>query len=387
MAATATKGTGGASGSIFPVTLLVYEFSAPYQSCGDSQRCIRIGTGLTASESLTEWGVRVSKAAGRGDSFEEFHEQGLLVILIFDGIGALRVALESLKVPLAGYVAIEKDGRATRVVASHFPSCTFYSDATKVSSADIRASGAKYPNCCAVLAAGGPPYQGVSGLNATKKGAEEDPRSSLHTVFDRIKQEVRSFFTWCPSFFLMESVASMTLEDRATYSRSSGVLPYQVDAKFLSLCRRPRLCWFNWTIPSKDNFEIFTPSSSQVSEVGEIRFHYVSSFKDYLRPGWSPANQEGKFFTFTAAQPMKQPRFRPAGLETATEEDKKRWAADRCRFPPYQYSYSNGVSHPRKGWRMLEVEEKELMLGFPLNFTLQCKEKATGTVFHRTRRH
>ena len=193
MAATATKGTGGASGSIFPVTLLVYEFSAPYQSCGDSQRCIRIGTGLTASESLTEWGVRVSKAAGRGDSFEEFHEQGLLVILIFDGIGALRVALESLKVPLAGYVAIEKDGRATRVVASHFPSCTFYSDATKVSSADIRASGAKYPNCCAVLAAGGPPYQGVSGLNATKKGAEEDPRSSLHTVFDCIKQEVRSF--------------------------------------------------------------------------------------------------------------------------------------------------------------------------------------------------
>lgn len=339
------------------------------------------GGGLTASESLTNWGVKVSKAAGRGDSFEEFHEQGLLVISLFDGIGALRVALENLKVPLAGYVAVEKDEKASRVVESHFPSCTFCTDVTNISSADIRAWGAKYPNCCAVLVAGGPPCQGVSGLNASKKGAQEDPRSSLHTAFDRIKQEVKHFFTWCPSFFLMESVASMSLEDRAVYSKSSGVLPYKVDAQFLSPCRRPRLWWFNWTINSKENVEIFTPSSSLASAAGEIRFHYTPDYKDHLRPGWSPANPEGKFLTFTTAQPMKQPRFRPAGIDNATEEDKRKWAADRFRFPPYQYSYSNGVVHPRKGWRMLEVEEKELMLGFPLNFTLQCKGKGYRNSF------
>ena len=80
-----------------------------------------------------------------------FNEQGLLVISVCDGIGALRVALESLKVPLVGYVAIEKDERASRVVESNFPSCTFCPDVKKASSADIRSWGAKYPNCCAVL--------------------------------------------------------------------------------------------------------------------------------------------------------------------------------------------------------------------------------------------
>eukprot|EP00435_Cladocopium_sp_Y103_P052374 s1447_g16.t1 len=237
------------------------------------------GGGLTASEGLTDWGVKVSRASGRGDSFESFNEQGLLVISLFDGIGALRVALENLKVPLAGYVAVEKDEKASRVVESHFPSCTFCTDVNAISAADIRAWGAKYPNCRAVLVAGGPPCQGVSGLNAAKKGASEDPRSSLHKAFDQIKKE------------------------------------------------------------------------------------------------------EGKFLTFTTAQPMKQPRFRPAGLETATQEDKERWTLDRFRFPPYQYSYSNGVIHSRKGWRMLEVEEKELMLGFPMHFTLQCKGKGYRNSF------
>eukprot|EP00435_Cladocopium_sp_Y103_P073845 s126_g45.t1 len=240
------------------------------------------GGGLTASESLTDWGLKVSKAASRGDSFENFNEQGLLVISLFDGIGALRVALENLKVPLAGYVAIEKDEKASRVVESHFPSCTFCPDVNAVSSADIRAWGAKYPNCCAVLVAGGPPCQGVSGLNASKKGAQDDPRSCLHKAFDRIKAEVRDFFTWCPVFFLMESVASMSLEDRATYTRSSGVLPYKVDARFLSPCRRPRLWWFNWKIPAKENVEVFTPSSARSSESGTLAKD--SSSQEFLEP-------------------------------------------------------------------------------------------------------
>ena len=132
---------------------------------------------------------------------------------------------------------------------------------------------------------------------------------------------------------------------------------------------------------AKENIEVFNPSSSQVFDAGEIRFHYDSQPKDYLTSGWLPASQEEEFLTFTTAQPMKQPRFRPVGKEKATEEDKKKWSADRFRFPPYQYPYSNGVIHPRKGWRMLSVEEKELMLNFPLNYTSRCKAKGYRNSF------
>ena len=333
------------------------------------------GGGLCATTGLTDWGLSVSQGSIRGDKFEEFQEQGLLVISLFDGIGSLRVALDGLQAPLAGYVAIEKNEAATRVMESHFPSTLFYTDVTQITQDDLRSWAAKFPNCIGVLIAGGPPCQGVSSLNAAKKGAHADPRSSLHKVFDQIKNWAKEIFTWCPTYHLMESVASVSSTDRIIYSRSSGVLPYQVDAQYLAPCRRPRLWWFNWIIPGRNGVEVFNPTSTSAEDFGEIRFWFHSELSRFLRAGWKPVSQDVKFLTFTTAQPMSQPRYRPAGIERATEEDKKKWAADRFRFPPYAYQYSNGVIHSRKGWRMLDIQERETMMFFPKDFTQHCASK------------
>lgn len=75
---------------------------------------------------------------------------------------------------------------------------------------------------------------------ASKLGAQADPRSSLHSL-TKSKGGCPRFFPWCPRYFLMESVASMADHDREIYTKSSGVLPYKVDAAYLALCRRPRL--------------------------------------------------------------------------------------------------------------------------------------------------
>ena len=92
-----------------------------------------------------------------------------------------------------------------------------------------------YPNCLAALVAGGPPCQGVSSLNATKKGAALDPRSCIHSKFKEVRGFCKRSFTWCPSYFRMESVASMSAEDRATYTQSAGVIPYKVDSRFFGV--------------------------------------------------------------------------------------------------------------------------------------------------------
>lgn len=142
--------------------------------------------------------------------------QGLLVISCFDGIGALSVALDALDCPLAGYIAIETSSEAS------FPGCEKFGD---INQADLLIWAAKYPNAKAVLIAGGPPCQGVSGLNASKLGADVDPRSSLYQVFCQLHRWAKENFTWCPVFFLMESVASMSLGTEPPTPREPACCP------------------------------------------------------------------------------------------------------------------------------------------------------------------
>ena len=120
------------------------------------------GGGLCQSLHLTEQGARASGALVRGEISGEEAQSGLLVISCFDGIGALRVALDSLKAPVAGYIAIETDQAASRVLESSFPTCEFISDITCITLADVIVWAGKYPNCCGVLVAGRPPSGSVS---------------------------------------------------------------------------------------------------------------------------------------------------------------------------------------------------------------------------------
>lgn len=129
---------------------------------------------------------------------------------------------------------------------------------------------------------GGPPCQGVSGLNADKKGAILDPRSSLLGEFKSI-----------PSY---GSVSSMNSEDRSHYSKTIGLLPYEVDSKFMSLCRRPRLLWFDWTIKSRPGVSIIPPkfgclisgisfwSILSTQRIGFVASGHQPTRKENLRP-------------------------------------------------------------------------------------------------------
>ena len=360
--------------SFFLSVFSYMDFRLPTDPIVTASDASETGGGLVASTGLTEWGSRVAEGTVRGEEIESFQNQGLLVISAFDGIGSLRIALDTLKVPLAGYVSIEKDPIARRVLESHFPCSMQIIDIESVTPETLQQIAAQFPNCKAVLFGGGPPCQGVSQLNAARQGAIKDPRSSLHQVFDRIKGWLPEIFPWCPIYFLMESVSSMSDSDREIYTKSSGVLPYKVDACHLSLCRRPRLWWFNWVIPTGEGIEIFPPLSSSASDWGEIRFHYDCQSKDFLRPGRKPAGV-GAFSTFTTAQPSKVPRYKPAGIQQATPKDLSACHQDRLRFPPYAYRWENGVIHERKGWRMLDINEKEAIMGFPIDYTFQSHPK------------
>lgn len=56
----------------------------------------------------------------RGDIPEEGSVAQILTVGLFDGLGALRLAVDALGIPVAGHLSVEKEESARRVVESYF---------------------------------------------------------------------------------------------------------------------------------------------------------------------------------------------------------------------------------------------------------------------------
>ena len=351
------------------------DFRLPTDRVVTASDASQAGGGLCSSAGLTAFGLKAAKSSIRGELFEPFSEGGLLVVSLFDGVGSMRIALDAIGVEISGYISVESCPSARRVVESTFPSTVSLSDVREISEETVQGWAAKFPKVKGVILGGGPPCQGVSTLNASRRGALADPRSSLHQHYVRVRAILEKTFSWCPVHFLMESVSSMDARDRETYTRAVGILPFEVDSRGISLCRRPRLWWFNWSLSKREGLEIVNPSSSHAQDYGEIHLNAVTHEGDFLKPGWSRVTPDRPFSTFTTAQASAKPRFAPAGLSKASAADRVAWEKDRRRFPPFQYAKTNGVMHRKRGWRMLSIEEKEAIMGFPMGHTEHCWNK------------
>lgn len=71
------------------------------------------GGGVTASTELTPFGVVASQCQIRGDVIEQSDVTGVLTVGLFDGIAALRVAIDVLQWNVLGHVSVEKSPRAS----------------------------------------------------------------------------------------------------------------------------------------------------------------------------------------------------------------------------------------------------------------------------------
>ena len=85
------------------------DFRLPVNGTVTASDASEAGGGLCCSQGLTDFGSRAASTAVRGDELERFQGGGLLAISLFDGIGSLRVALDSLGVGVLGFVAVEKN--------------------------------------------------------------------------------------------------------------------------------------------------------------------------------------------------------------------------------------------------------------------------------------
>ena len=351
----------------------------PMVTCSDASSS---GGGACASVGLTPTGVMVSQGSLRGERPENVQDLSVLVIGLFDGISALRVALDVLGVHVLGHVSVEKMDIAQRVVESHFPDVIHVNYVREIDAEMVLSWSTKFSQCSLVLLGAGPPCQGVSGLNCDRRGALLDERSNLFVHVPRVKQLLREGFPWCPVETLMESVASMDAKDRDTMSTHVEQQPIFCDAGNLTWCRRPRLYWVSWELPHDKGYHW-----SLSNGIRCLQLTGSQPLDQVLEPGCSKFDPDQAFPTFTTSRPCSKPGRKPAGIQQCTNDELNRWTRDSHRFPPYQYRDCHSVLTSQQVLRVPNVSERELMLGFPLHYTVPCTGKRErGTVAHQDAR-
>ena len=105
--------------------------------------------------------------------------------------------------------------------------------------------------------------------------------------------------------------------------------------------------------------------------------------RDFLESGWQRVRPDAPFPTFTTSRPSAVPGRRPAGLALCPREAVARWKADLHRFPPYQYRAENCVTNRQGVLRVPSVKERDVILGFPVDYTRRCLVKSMeGSTAH-----
>ena len=344
-----------------------------------------VGGGFCVSRGLTPMGVHASHCCIRGDIPEiEDHIQ-VLTVGLFDGIGALRVCADALLLPMAGHISSEVSSEGNRVVEAHFPETIVVGSVESIDEEMVTAWACRFSSVGVVVVGGGPPCQGVSGLNSDRKGALRDARSCLFPHVRRVFELCRRKFVWAQVHYLMESVASMDPKDREVMSEDIGVFPWKIDSAGIALCHRPRLYWISWDLDPGEGVSIQPPQGDSWDAFGIVELTAQVDVSQFLH-SQSVLHSDGRLPTFTTSRPRSHPGNRPAGLWQCEEHERQRWVDDDFRYPPYQYRDKHLVWSPQ-GPRLPTISEKEVIMGFPLHYTSPAlpKSRQHGASYQDTR--
>eukprot|EP00438_Fugacium_kawagutii_P012022 Skav218164 [mRNA] locus=scaffold5213:63405:66158:- [translate_table: standard] len=271
------------------------------------------GGGICVSRGLSPYGLAASRAQVRGDVPEVHDFCQVLTVGLFDGISAIRVAMEVLGLAIAGHVSVEKNEAARRVTEAAFPESIIVESVEEVSDEMVLSWSLRFGNVGLVILGGGPPCQGVSGLNSDRRGALRDSRSNLFIHIPRIEGLLKKHFKWAQVRTLAESVGSMDYDDCETMSTAFGSSPWFIDADGITLAHRPRVYWVSWELLAGDGVQVWLGSDGRLPLQGEVKLTAEADVKDYLEAGCRKASTK-PFPTFTTARPSPVPLRRPAGL-------------------------------------------------------------------------
>ena len=155
-------------------------------------------------------------------------------------------------------------------------------------------------------------------------------------------------------------------------------LAWSIDAGGISLARRPRLYWCSWEPVNLDGAKVVEGREGALPIKGRVELEAALDEQDFLEPGWRRVRSER--VPCQPSRPLAAPGRRPAGLALCPPDAVARWKSDLHRFPPYQYREENCVVNRRGHLRAPSIREREVILGFPLDYTRRCMVKSLSAV-------
>ena len=166
--------------------------------------------------------------------------------------------------------------------------------------------------------------------------------------------------------------------DERVMSDSFGEEPWSIDAAGVSLARCPRLYWIDWELLPGDGVEFQWDERERAQAV----LHAELEESLYLQSGWHKVSHE-KLPTFITSRPRETPGYKPAGVKQCSKEELESRRQDAFRFPPYQYQNSFCVGNKKGDLRLVDISEREVIMGFPRGYTMSCYPKGQqGSVSH-----
>lgn len=335
-----------------------------YVICTDASE---IGGSVEMAKDLTTEGIDFLTAS---EELEHSRDKGcipVLLISLFNGIGGAFRCYDILGVEPLGRIAVELDAAANRVTQRRWPGVELVKDVRSVNRAMVQSWSMKYLKVLEIHLWGGWPCVDLSAVKYGRKNLE-GPQSSLFWEIPRVRDLLAEEFGASVKIkHVLENVASMDETAAREISDYMGSVPYKLDSVDAVPMRRPRFCWTSECIENK-------VSGVTVTEGRYWReVHAPAAYplqQNWLTEGyeWTGGSTGAVFPTCLKSIPRTQPPPRPAGLNKCDRATIQRWKDDQYRYPPYQYG-PNFIITTNSTWRLLNAEEKELLLGYGYQHT------------------
>ena len=320
------------------------------------------------AETLTEEGDDFIRAQAKLQGPGDGQPIPVLIISLFNGIGGSFRSYDVLPLVPAGRIAVEIDEGANRICSRRWPGTIFVKDVKQVDREMVRAWSRRFVEVEEVHVWAGFP---CTDLSSVKHGRQnlQGPCSSLFYEGPRVEQLVKEEFgDLIKVKHIYENVASMDREACAQISEELEEKPYHLNPEQAVPMKRPRLAWCT------EKVEGCLPG---VEVVPKQHWNEVEAWAPYpstsqwIRPGfhWEGEKFEKTFPTCMKSIPRKRPPPKPAGIQKCSPQCLERWAEDSYRYPPYQYSWEFLLTD-ESSWRLLDPEEKELLLGYGYQHTV-----------------
>ena len=287
-------------------------------------------------------------------------------------------------VKVKAYLACDIRKPANRTMARRWPDTIFWDDVKTLTLDKLRELLEHVEDFEEVHLWAGFPCVDLSSVRANRLNLE-GKSSGLIREAVRIFDDTKSLFPQAAFHFFVENVSSMDYSARDEISRMFGVLPYKVDPKEQVPNSRPRYCWTTMNMENLDGLHITEkPGYKEVWVAGEW-----PAPAQWLTPGWEQAAPGVIYPTFMKAIRRERPPPRPAGIERTDAGTRCRWESEAFRFPPYQYKSQYVVYNPAGEGRLLNADERELLMGYGRSHTMLCmsasKAKGQPTSFEDER--